>query len=452
MHSMASEKAIVKLILENPELYPEIFSQLNKEDFYFGVDDAQTGLIIKTVQELKESGLDFTDFHLLLTKLPKLTQGYFEKFLELPAKVENLQGYIDDVRRTSEGRFFTEYKTKIGSSESVERAEELLKEMKGKIYEKSDFSDDKITAVMDRYLMRVEVDKDLPLEERRMDTPFVELNTILGGLYRSDLTIFAGRPGMGKTAWLSQLFIDHLTSHYPNDSFAYGILETSREQLLERFIAERTGITVKEIRDLTFFNDKVKTARFHLAIDQLRGKKVLLWGSECKNVNVLKRKVMKEQGSIKLLVVDYLQLMHTGKRDSNRNNQLGDIVQDLADLAVSEENNGMHVLAAAQLSRAVESRQSKKPVLSDLRDSGEIEQAAHNVMFIYRDSYYNETSEMKTPLGDITEIIVAKNRNNMTGSAFMIWKGDDFKFSQLPKGFDIGTLSQDNTTVDTIFG
>lgn len=255
-----------------------------------------------------------------------------------------------------------------------------------------------------------------------LPTGFIDLDRLLGGMQRSDLIIIAGRPGMGKSSL--GLTIAHRAALKSKAVVAFFSLEMSAEQLVQRLIAGETGISsqrlrIGDIRDIEW--DKFVKASGALAetaifIDDTPSASPMEIRTKC-------RRLAAEYG-LNLVIVDYLQLMQSGTRAENRVQEISYISRALKGLA--RELN-VPVVAMSQLSRAVESRQDKRPILSDLRESGSIEQDSDVVLFIYRDEMYNENSDRK----NIADIIVAKHRNGPTGQVALRFVAEETKFVDL---------------------
>lgn len=257
-----------------------------------------------------------------------------------------------------------------------------------------------------------------------LPTGFIDIDRLLGGMQRSDLIIVAGRPGMGKSSL--GLSVAHNAALKNNAVVAFFSLEMSATQLVQRLIASETGINsqrlrIGDIRDIEW--DKLVKASGTLAetalfIDDTPSPSPMEIRTKC-------RRLAAEYG-LDLVIVDYLQLMRGGARVENRVQEVSYISRQLKGLA---RELSVPVLAISQLSRAVESRQDKHPILSDLRESGTIEQDADVVMFIYRDEMYNQDTDKKS----VAEIIVAKHRNGPTGLAHLGFKSEQTKFVNLER-------------------
>jgi replicative DNA helicase len=255
-----------------------------------------------------------------------------------------------------------------------------------------------------------------------LSTGFDELNRRTGGFHGGELILIAGRPGMGKSSFAVNI-AEHV-SIYDKKTVAIFNLEMPKEQIVNRIICSqarvnsskmRTGdITGEDWEKIGAIVDRVATAPMY--IDDTASITVSEIRAKCRR--------LKQTKDLQLIVIDYLQLMESGGRVDNRQQEIAEISRSLKILA--KELN-IPVIALSQLSRASESRSDKRPMLSDLRESGAIEQDADMVMFLYRDDYYNKDTEEK----NIAEFIVAKNRSGETGMFKLGWKGECTKFSNL---------------------
>ena len=264
-----------------------------------------------------------------------------------------------------------------------------------------------IREVLDRYYDRIEYLHEHQGETVGLPTGFTDLNKLLGGLQRSDLIILAGRPSMGKTALA--LTMAHQAAVKHGAVVALFSLEMSGEQLVQRLVSAETGIDsqrlrVGDLRDVEwdqFIKATGSLAETMLFIDDTPSPSPL-------EIRTKARRLAAEY-RLDLIIIDYLQLMQGGRRSENRVQEISYISRSLKGLA---RDLNVPVVALSQLSRAVEQRQDKHPVLSDLRESGSLEQDADVVMFIYRDELYNEA----TLEPNIAEVHVSKHRNGPTGT------------------------------------
>jgi len=256
-------------------------------------------------------------------------------------------------------------------------------------------------------------------------TSFTDLDKVLGGLNKSDLIIVAARPGMGKTSL--QISIAQTAARRFNKRVAIFSLEMSGEQLVQRMIAAETRIDSQRLRrgDLKEHEWPI----FYEAIGRISETQIFIDDTPSITSMQLRTKARRlyAEHDLDLIMIDYLQLMQSEHTSNNRVQEISEISRGLKGLARELD---IPVVAASQLSRAVEQRQDKRPQLSDLRDSGSIEQDADVVIFIYRDEYYNpETSERP----NIAEINVAKHRNGPTASVDLYWHGQLATFRNLQR-------------------
>jgi replicative DNA helicase len=264
-----------------------------------------------------------------------------------------------------------------------------------------------------------------------VETGFEDLDRLTTGFHKSDLVVLAARPAMGKTAMaLNAIWHAAGARGLPVAIFS---LEMSKEQLVQRLISQITRIRTQDLRSGNVRAEDwpklvrgiAEVSRAPIWIDDTAG--VTLMEMRAKVRRLASRLSAQDEIPLSLVVVDYLQLMvGQGVRSENRQQEIAEISRGLKVLA---RDLDVPVLAIAQLSRAVEQRHDKRPLLSDLRDSGAIEQDADMVMFLYRDEYYNPDSDDK----GIAEIIVGKHRNGPTGKVQLAWLEQYTKFASLAR-------------------
>ena len=257
-------------------------------------------------------------------------------------------------------------------------------------------------------------------------TGFIDLDYKLSGLQPSDLILVAARPSMGKTAFV--LNIAQYVAFKKNRSVAIFSLEMSKEQLVNRLFSLESQVDAQALRTGNMKDSDWEKliegagiiGQSKLIIDDTPGISVSELRSKCRKYKL--------ENDLDLIIIDYRQLMtgSVGRSSESRQQEISEISRSLKGLA--RELN-VPVIALSQLSRAVESRPDKRPMLSDLRESGAIEQDADVVMFIYRDEYYNKDSEYKKQ----AEIIIAKQRNGPVGTVHLAWLGEYTKFANLSR-------------------
>ena len=257
-------------------------------------------------------------------------------------------------------------------------------------------------------------------------TGFTDLDLRTSGLHNSDLIIVAARPAMGKSAFAINIATNLALSGTPVAIFN---LEMSKEQVGNRILCSEAMVDSNKIRTgqvededwMKLASTLGRLSEAPIYIDDTAGISIMEIRAKCRKLKLEK--------DIGLVVIDYLQLIQgSGKRNSSREQEISEISRSLKILAKELD---IPVIALSQLSRGVEKRDDKRPMLSDLRESGAIEQDADIVMFLYRDDYYNDDSEKK----NVAEVILAKHRGGATGTADLAWLPSYTKFANLEKRF-----------------
>ena len=251
-------------------------------------------------------------------------------------------------------------------------------------------------------------------------TGFADLNKKINGLQRTDLILLAARPAMGKTAFSLNLVQN--ASLKGDASVAVFSLEMSKEQLVQRMLSAQSNVELSKIKTGNLgesdwpriIDGMAVLSEANIFIDDTPGIKISEIRSKCRRLKI-------EKG-LDLILIDYLQLMEGEGKNENRQQEIAKISRSLKILAKELD---CPVVALSQLSRSPELRKDHRPILSDLRESGSIEQDADIVMFLYRDEYYHDDSEKK----NIGEVIIAKNRHGETGNVELVWFGQVQKFA-----------------------
>ena len=247
-------------------------------------------------------------------------------------------------------------------------------------------------------------------------TGFADLNKKINGLQRTDLILLAARPAMGKTAFSLNLVQNAALKG------AVFSLEMSKEQLVQRMLSAQSNVELSKIKTGNLgesdwpriIDGMAVLSEANIFIDDTPGIKISEIRSKCRRLKI-------EKG-LDLILIDYLQLMEGEGKNENRQQEIAKISRSLKILAKELD---CPVVALSQLSRSPELRKDHRPILSDLRESGSIEQDADIVMFLYRDEYYHDDSEKK----NIGEVIIAKNRHGETGNVELVWFGQVQKFA-----------------------
>ena len=426
-HSREAEEAVVGAVLINPEAYYDVAQFLQADDFY--------------IHRHKWIWEAFTRLHEQRTPVDMLTLSEeldrVDQLAELggPAYLTALINQVpSSLNAESYGRIVEAHSirrkmiTAANQIASLAYNEESLVETVMDEAEKAVFNVSErrlkhdlvpISSVLSEYYDRIDDLAKRSDEIFGVPTGFIDLDKLLSGLQPSDLLIIAGRPGQGKSGFLLSVAKNAALTHKKH--VAVFSLEMSNEQVVQRLISQQTGIDSQRLR--TGKLDDPEWPTFAHAIEVFSDTKIFLDDTPAITPMQLRtkcRRLHMEYG-LDLVIIDYLQLMGGDTRNENRVQEVSYISRNLKVLA--RELN-VPVLAAAQLSRAVEQRSDKRPVLSDLRESGSLEQDSDIVMFIYRPDQY----EKDTVKQNVAEIIVAKHRNGPVGSVELIFRNALAKF------------------------
>ena len=434
-HDIDAEQAVLGSMLTDKEAVNAAIESLKEDAFYR--DDNR--IIFQAIVNLysKSEPIDIITLKDELESMDKFEQvGGYEYLASLPDKVQttaNVQKYIKIVEEKSILRNLIKTANEIIELgyDPTEDVEDIMDGAEKKIFDIMQSKNQKgYTPIKD-----VLVESFTKLEElynrkqhiTGVPTGFAELDYKTAGLHGSELILVAARPAMGKTAFALNLATNAaLRGNAPVAIFS---LEMSKDQLVNRILCSEAMVDSNKVRTGKLDEDDwVKLAgaigplsEAEMYIDDTPGISVMEIRTKCRK--------LKMEKNIGLVVIDYLQLVQGNKRTASREQEISEISRSLKILA--KEIN-VPVIALSQLSRAVEQRPDHRPMLSDLRESGAIEQDADIVMFLYRDDYYNKESEKK----DIAEVIIAKQRGGQTGTVELLWMGNYTKFVNLERRFD----------------
>ena len=431
-HNVEAERSVIGAMMLNADAIMVCSELLTSDEFY----QQQYGIIFDALVEMYKDGVgaDLVTLQNKLREKEVTPELYSVEYLgELLASVPtsaNVKFYAEIVHEKAVLRRLirvSEQVTKdcyMDSQPLEDILEDTEKSVFDVIQQRGGSEFEPIRDVVLRTLDSIEKAAKQKGNITGLETGFRDLDAKTAGLQKSDLILIAARPAMGKTAFV--LNIAEYVALHSNSTIALFSLEMSKEQLVKRMLAMNSMVDSQKIRtgDLEDDDwDKLvgsvrKIGNSNLVIDETSGITASELRSKCRKLKI-------EQG-LDLVIIDYLQLMTgAGKRKSDsRQQEISDISRSLKVMA--RELN-VPVIALSQLSRAVESRPDKRPMLSDLRESGAIEQDADIVMFIYRDEYYNPDSEKK----GVAEVIVAKQRSGPTGPVELAWLSQYTKFGNL---------------------
>ncbi len=425
--SIEAEEAVLGSILIDPDAIIRVAAMLKPEDFY----REKHGWVYETALILHErrEPIDFLTVCDELERREQLDEVGGATFITtlinvVPTSI-HVEHYARIVERTATRRRLIEAAGQIAAlayqeaedvDEVVDRAEQVLFGVSERRISRELVP---IKQVLSEYYDRIEYLTRHRGEMIGIPTGFTDIDKLLGGLQRSDLVILAARPSAGKTSLA--LGFAHNSAKRWGQRVAFFSLEMSDEQVVQRLIAAETGINAQRLRRGDIEQDE--WGRFMKATSDLAETHIYIDDTPSISALELRTKARRLHAEIgvDLIVVDYLQLMRGDFRAENRVQEIASISRALK--ALARELN-VPVLALSQLSRGVESRTDKRPILSDLRESGALEQDADVVIFIYRDEMYNENTERP----NIADIMVAKHRNGPTGSVSLYFRKELAQF------------------------
>ena len=432
-HDIQAEQSVLGSIFINPDKMIEVAEYLKPDDFYrpahkilfkamVSLADRGEAIDIVTIK----SSLESTDELSLVGGISYIaevvnavpTSSHAEHYAKIVAKKAQLRSIIDNLS-DSIGNAYDE---DMDIDEIIAKAERSLIEV-SQASNKSSF----------RPIHDVLLENHAKIEERSnntsqitgIETGFYDFDKLTTGLHEDQLIVLAARPAMGKTALALNIAQNVATKS--NKAVAIFSLEMGAESLVERMLSAegtiinhhiRTGnLTVNEWQRLIYAQGQLAEAP--IFIDDTAGVKIT-------DIRARARRLSQETDGLGLIVIDYLQLIQ-GSRSDNRQQEVSEISRQLKIIAKELK---VPVIALSQLSRGVEQRNDKRPIMSDLRESGSIEQDADIVAFLYRDAYYQDKKEGQ-PENDITELIIRKNRHGNLGTVKLYFHKEYTKFSSV---------------------
>ena len=432
-NSLEAEQSVIGSMLMDRDAIIAASEIVIAEDFYH----KQYGILFESMLELFNHN-EPVDFITLQNKLkekdvpPEISSlEYINDLVAAVPTSANIRYYANIVREKSILRRLIKLTENIQNDcyAATESLETVLAETEKNIFELlqnqggGDFVP--IKQVVINALDKIEKASKTQGNVTGIATGFLDLDYRTSGLQPSDLILVAARPSMGKTAFV--LNIAQYVAFHNNLSTAIFSLEMSKEQLVNRLFSLESRVDAQVLRNGNLTDSDweklIESAGViggsNLIIDDTPGISISQLRSKCRKYKL--------EHDLKLVIIDYLQLMSgSGRSSDSRQQEISDISRSLK--ALARELN-VPVVALSQLSRAVEQRPDHRPMLSDLRESGAIEQDADVVMFIYRDDYYNKDTENK----NIAEIIVAKQRNGPIGTVNLVWLPQYTKFANMKR-------------------
>ena len=419
-HSVESEQSILGSIILDKDAIITVAETINPSDFY-----KEAHKIIYESMLSLNSNNEPIDLITLIEELRKEGHldniggiSYLTSLSTIVPTTSNVKYYANIVKEKSVMRQLIKASNEIinlGYDASTD-VQEILNKAEKNIFdisqEKSGDDIQPINAVLQDTFDMIEKLCTEKKEVTGITTGFKDLNKKINGLQRTDLILLAARPAMGKTAFSLNLVQNAALKG--DASVAVFSLEMSKEQLVQRMLSAQSNVELSKIKTGTLgesdwpriIDGMAVLSEAKIFIDDTPGIKISEIRSKC-------RRLKMEKG-LDLILIDYLQLMEGEGKNENRQQEIAKISRSLKILAKELD---CPVVALSQLSRSPELRKDHRPILSDLRESGSIEQDADIVMFLYRDEYYHDDSEKK----NIGEVIVAKNRHGETGNVELVW-------------------------------
>ncbi len=416
--NLEAERAVLGAILLNDGAFNQVAEIIAAQDFYHPPHQIIFAAMQSLMSNLKRIDLVTLQDELLKQKQLEVIGGsvYLVSLQEEIPALGMIESHAFIIKEKSVLRELISSATRIISScyeqreqhinEVIDQAEQVIFEVANK---RSSRSFVQLDLWLKKTFTHLSEIKSHSAGITGLPTGFKRLDTMTSGLQRGDLIILAARPSMGKTALALNVA---LKSALEGFSVAVFSLEMPAEQLIVRILSAEASIAHQKIRNATISSDEwlnltnaaVKLADLKFFIDDSAGLSIL-------DVRTRARKI-KAEHNIDLFIVDYVQLLHSTKKHENRHQEVSEISRALKNLA--KELN-VPILALSQLSRAVEGRVDKRPMMSDLRESGALEQDADVIMFLYRDIVYNPETENP----QLAELIIGKQRNGPTGTLFL---------------------------------
>ena len=428
-----AEQAILGSMLTDQDAVVDSIEILKPEDFYRG----DHKYIYEAMVNLYNRGepIDIITLKSELASMGKLEAvGGLEYLAELPEKVPttaNVDKYIKIVEEKSISRKLIKAANNIlqlGYAQT-EEVDALVEKAEKDIFDIMQGRNSKGYSSIKEILVTTFDQIEEMFQNKNkisgLETGFVDLDAKISGLNKSDLLIVAARPAMGKSAFVLNI-ATFVALHLKVPTMVFS-LEMSKEQMVNRILCSESEVDSMKVKNADLNSDEWlklgeasgKLSEMPLYIDDTPGLSSAELRAKCRKAKLEK--------NIGLVIIDYLQLMESKNKSSSRQQEISEISRSLKILA---KELSVPVIALSQLSRATESRTDHRPMLSDLRESGAIEQDADIVMFLHREDYYNADTDKK----NVAEVIIAKNRSGSTGTVELAWLGQYTKFANLYRG------------------
>ncbi len=431
--NLDAEMSLLGAILIDEEVLADISDKLNAQDFY----DKRHTLIFESMMRLYERHrpVDLLTLSDQLTKKAELEiiggSAYLTELTNYVPTAAHATTYAEMISQKAIRRRLIKASSDIAELGYDEEREisELLENAESQLFGVSDSSTKQDLVSLEQILTE-SFDRMEELHRgggklRGIPTGWRDLDNMTAGLQQSDLIILAARPAMGKTTLVTNLAYNVATK--AKKSVLFFSLEMSKEQLVDRMLADASGVDAWNIRTGNLSDDDFE--KLSHAMGEMAEAPIFIDDTPGVTVLEMRTKARREahNNPLGLIIIDYLQLMQgSGRSDGNRVQEVSEISRGLK--LIARELN-VPVIALSQLSRSVETRTPQIPQLSDLRESGSIEQDADIVAFIYREAYYNPDTDRQ----NVTDLILAKHRNGPTGKVELYFHPERLRFMSLDK-------------------
>ena len=433
-HDLVAEQSVLGAVFISPETMISLADELTPDDFYKPANK----IVFKTMLSLLEKGepIDATTMVSALTNQGDISNiggiNYVVELVNSTPTSKNVEHYAKLVKEKATLRkviaelsesLSSAYQGDISINEIIEKTEKSILDISN---QNAGTGFRNVADILDTHMQIVETRSQTDGFVTGLSTGFVGLDKITTGLHEGNLIILAARPAMGKTA-LALNIAKHVATMERKPAVIFS-LEMGAEELIERMVASEGMVPGYHLKTGNLSTDEWK--RLVHAQSNLYDVPIFVddtAGIRISEIRSKARKLSQEMGGLGIIIIDYLQLI-TGSKRENRQQIVSEISRELKILA---KDLRVPVIALSQLSRSVEQRQDKRPMLSDLRESGSIEQDADIVAFLYRDAYYQKEQVDSQEANNVTELILEKNRHGSLGTVKLYFHKEYTKFSSV---------------------
>ena len=433
-HDLVAEQSVLGAVFISPETMASLADELVPDDFYKPANK----IVFKTMLSLLEKGepIDATTMVSALTNQGDISNiggmTYVVELVNSTPTSKNVEHYAKLVKEKATLRkviadlsdsLSSAYQGDVSIDDIIVKTEKSLLDISN---QNAGTGFRNVADILDTHMQIVETRSQTDGFVTGLSTGFVGLDKITTGLHEGNLIILAARPAMGKTA-LALNIAKHVATMERKPAVIFS-LEMGAEELIERMVASEGMIPAYHLKTGNLSTDEWK--RLVQAQNNLYDAPIYVddtAGIRISDIRSKARKLSQEMGGLGIIIIDYLQLITGSKRD-NRQQIVSEISRELKILA---KDLRVPVIALSQLSRSVEQRQDKRPMLSDLRESGSIEQDADIVAFLYRDAYYQKEQADSQEANNVTELILEKNRHGSLGTVKLYFHKEYTKFSSV---------------------